>query len=237
MEQLFSTAKRVIRMVPKKKGERVRDLDPDKSGLFQIIYADPPWTYRDKVFDPAKKTAHSWAERYYETMRVEEICDLQPQRIADRDCLLFIWVTGPCLDSAFEVISAWGFKYATIAFVWDKQRVNVGHYTMSSTEMCLVAKRGRIPKPRGARNVRQLLSKKASAHSAKPNEVRLRIEEMFPLQRKIELFARGEPAEGWFAWGNEVTEHERQDQVQDAERDSEGTEQGHKAELWSRSVR
>ena len=40
-------------------------------------------------------------------------------------------------------------------------------------------------------------------HSAKPAEVRKRIEEMFPEQNKIELFAREAP-EGWDVHGNEV---------------------------------
>ena len=132
-----------------------------------------------------------------------DIFALPLRDIAADDCLLFLWATGPNLDAAFGAIESWGFKHATIAFVWEKQRVNVGHYTMSSTELCLVAKRGRIPKPRGARNVRQFLSQKAAGHSEKPDEIAQRIEQMFPEQRKIELFAR-RPRPGWTVWGNEV---------------------------------
>jgi len=40
-------------------------------------------------------------------------------------------------------------------------------------------------------------------HSDKPNEIRTRIETMFPTQNKIELFAR-QKTEGWDVWGNEV---------------------------------
>ena len=74
---------------------------------------------------------------------------------------------------------------------------------MSQCELCLVFKHGKIPAPRGARNVRQLVSEPRGRHSAKPEEVRRRIEAMFPTQRKIELFARA-PATGWTAWGLEV---------------------------------
>ena len=42
-------------------------------------------------------------------------------------------------------------------------------------------------------------------HSKKPNEVRTRIDKMFPTQNKIELFAR-ERFDGWDAWGNEIKE-------------------------------
>ena len=40
-------------------------------------------------------------------------------------------------------------------------------------------------------------------HSAKPEEVRKRIEEMFPTQNKIELFART-VVDGWDCHGDEV---------------------------------
>jgi N6-adenosine-specific RNA methylase IME4 len=100
-------------------------------------------------------------------------------------------------------MKAWGFAYKTIAFVWDKQKVNPGYYTMSQCEICLVGKKGTIPAPRGTRNERQFLSEMRGRHSTKPDEIRKRIERMFPTQKKIELFAR-ETVEGWDAWGNEV---------------------------------
>lgn len=74
---------------------------------------------------------------------------------------------------------------------------------MSQCELCLIGKRGRIPTPRGARNVRQFVSSMRGRHSQKPDEVRRRIEEMFPTQRKLEMFARV-AALGWDVWGNEV---------------------------------
>lgn len=62
-------------------------------------------------------------------------------------------------------------------------------------------KRGRIPQPRGARNVRQFVSEQRGAHSAKPPEVRDRIAAMFPEKSKIELFARVAAGNGWAVWG------------------------------------
>ena len=137
-------------------------------------------------------------------MKTEDICAIDVESIAMKDCLLFLWATSPTLPVAFDVIKAWGFRYATVAFVWDKKNINPGYYTLSQCEICLVAKKGKIPQPRGARNVRQFLSEKRTAHSAKPEEVRRRIELMFPDQRKIELFHRGPPATGWTCWGNET---------------------------------
>lgn len=57
--------------------------------------------------------------------------------------------------------------------------------------------------PCGARNEHQLVRAKRGPHSAKPEEVRYRIERMFPEQPKIELFARREVA-GWAVWGLDV---------------------------------
>ena len=73
---------------------------------------------------------------------------------------------------------------------------------MSQCELCLVFKRGKIPEPRGARNVKQYVEAERGRHSTKPEEVRRRISDMFPTQKKIELFARVS-AEGWEAWGLE----------------------------------
>ena len=89
--------------------------------------------------------------------------------------------------------------------------MNPGFYTMSQCELCLVFKRGKIPSPRGARNVRQLVTARREAHSKKPDEVRRRIERMFPRLRKIELFARerderGPTEGGWETWGFEAQE-------------------------------
>ena len=67
----------------------------------------------------------------------------------------------------------------------------------------MTGKKGKIPTPRGARNIKQFLAEKRTRHSAKPNEIRNRIFQMFPTQNKIELFAR-ENHEGWDVWGNEV---------------------------------
>lgn len=169
---------------------------------YDIIYADPPWEYRCK--EPADgNPMRTGAHMHYPTMSEDELKLLKVQDLAANDCLLFMWTTGPKLDVAFDVGFGWGFKYATVGFVWDKRRVNAGYYTMSQCEFCLIFKRGRIPKPRGARNVRQFASIDRGSHSVKPAEVRDRIDEMFPHHSKIELFAR-QRFPGWDAWGNEV---------------------------------
>jgi N6-adenosine-specific RNA methylase IME4 len=178
---------------------------------FHIIYADPPWHYNGKLqFDkssmPAKNVDYrrpifiSSACFKYPTLKLSELMDIPIQEIAKDDCLLFMWTSNPHLAQALELGAAWGFEYRTVAFVWDKMNHNPGKYTLSNCELCLLFKRGRIPQPRGARNIQQLVRSPRREHSEKPIEVAHAIEKMFPTQERIELFARRK-VKGWAAWG------------------------------------
>ena len=187
---------------------------PEKK--YDIIYADPPWDYGGKLqfdkssksvdkIDPGKKIFISSANFKYPTVKTKDLMKIPVHEIAKDDCLLFMWVTNPHLAQGIELGKAWGFEYKTVAFVWDKMVHNPGQYTMSYCELCLVFKRGRIPKPRGARNIKQLLSSPRGKHSQKPLEVLYNIEKMFPTQDRIELFARHKP-KNWDVWGLDVRE-------------------------------
>lgn len=170
---------------------------------YEIIYADPPWDYAGQTQHGGKGNPDSGgAIAHYPTMTVKQMIDTI-QVPAAENSLLFMWTSSPHLDQAIDLGKGWGFKFATVAFVWDKQRVNPGFYTMSQCELCLVFKRGKIPTPRGARNIRQLVSELRREHSRKPDEVRTRIEQMFPTQTKLEMFART-TSPGWAVWGNET---------------------------------
>lgn len=187
---------------------------PEKK--YSIIYADPPWDYNGKMqFDKSSKSVDkinlekkifiSAANFKYPTVKTEILKKIPIYDIAENDCLLFMWVTNPHLKQGLELAASWGFDYRTVAFVWDKMVHNPGQYTLSYCELCLVFKRGRIPKPRGARNVSQLVREPRGRHSEKPTEVQKRIEAMFPAQKKIELFARRKP-DNWDVWGLDVRE-------------------------------
>ena len=175
---------------------------------YNIIYADPPWEYKQKQinfqhYDEGKKYINSVNE-HYPTMTKKELFDMKNviQNIADKDYLLFMWATCPNLDVALDLGREWGFEFKTVAFVWDKQRTNYGFYTLSQCELCLVFKKGKIPKKQ-ANNIKQFLSEYVGKHSKKPEEIRYRIDKMFNIYPRIELFAR-QHIEGWDCWGNEV---------------------------------
>ena len=171
---------------------------------YSVIYADPPWQHRSVMVNPfRKRLSPSSAKNHYSTLALDDLKALPVENLAADDALLFMWVTTSMLEEGLALGKAWGFKYKQSAFVWDKQRTNPGYYTMTQCELCLVFKCGRIPKPRGKRNILQFLSVKRGNHSVKPYEARDRITEMFPHHEKIELFAR-ERFDGWDAWGNEV---------------------------------
>jgi len=171
---------------------------------YQIIYADPPWEYDSSRSIKIKSCLSGDNQYHYPYMPIEQICALPIKRIIDIDSsLLFLWVTSPKLNLAFQVIESWGFNYSTVAFVWEKIKISPGYYTLSSIEFCLVSRCGNIPQPRGRRNVRQFFQEERTEHSKKPDGIRNLITEMFPTQRKVELFAR-ERIKGWDVWGNEI---------------------------------
>lgn len=204
-----------VKAKEKTKVNPLNDLYPPlPNKKYQVIYADPPWDYGGKMqYD--KSTIKSENEGFerdifissasfkYPTVKLNHLKELDVNSIAADDCLLFLWTTGPQLANSIELGEAWGFEYKTVAFVWDKMIHNPGRYTLSQTEFCLVFKKGKIPTPRGARNVRQLLSKPRGEHSVKPLEVIDGITKMFPEQDKIELFARNNFV-GWDNWGLEI---------------------------------
>lgn len=180
---------------------KLEDLKNNKK--YEIIYCDPPWDYKGQVQTGKGGVDSGSAQKHYPCMKLRELKKLPVSSLTTDDALLFMWVTNPHLDQGIELLKSWGFKYATVAFVWDKQRVNPGFYTMSQCELCLVGKKGKIPQPRGARNMRQLVSEMRTKHSTKPAAVRTRIDLMFPTQSKVELFAR-QAAAGWDRWGFEA---------------------------------
>ena len=181
---------------------------PDKR--YSILYVDPPWSYQGCHLGTGSPVVVP-----YSVMTVDELKALPVPEICETDCLLFMWAVSPLLPEAIEVGKAWGFEYKTVAFVWNKKATTIGYYTLSQVEICLVFKRkgGKIPHPRGRRNVRQFLSCKRGEHSRKPLEIKQRIGEMFPSQSKIELFARPDWIDrqmsvDWDFWGDEVEKRE-----------------------------
>ena len=172
-------------------------------GKYQIIYADPPWSYKDRATAGNRGAAFK-----YSVAETDLICRLPVASISDENSALFMWATMPMLPDALRVISAWGFRYKTAAFVWVKKNkkadtdfFGMGNWTRANAELCLLGVKGK-PK-RVSASVRQVIQSPVLRHSEKPAEIRERIVELMGDLPRIELFARV-VSDGWHVWGNEV---------------------------------
>ena len=180
------------------------DLPTDKK--YNIIYADPAWSYRDKRDKHARLCGG--ATVHYKTMSLEDIKNLPVNDITDTNCMLFLWTTFPNLREGLETINAWGFKYKTLGFSWIKTNkkngkpfFGIGYYTKSNCECCLIGVKG---KPIVVSNyMSSVVMSPRGEHSQKPDIIRDKIVELCGDIPRIELFAR-KRSEGWDSWGNET---------------------------------
>ena len=177
-----------------------------KRRRYGVIYADPPWHFRNWS---AKGTGRN-AISHYDCLDFKALSALPISDLAADDCVLFLWATDPLLPRALELIAAWGFEYKTVGFYWIKLNTaakhdadfftGLGYWTRANPEQCLLATRGKPP--RKAKDVRRLMVGRRREHSRKPDEIRERIERLVA-GPYLELFAR-ETKPGWDCWGDQV---------------------------------
>lgn len=179
---------------------------------YDIIYADPPWSYyNDLTVDPNCTTVKGMRRPPYPVMSINDICNIPVKNITAENAILFIWTTdyhlGRCIN---EVIPAWGFEYKTIGFVWAKKNKQgkqvsfMGAYTKKSgCELCLIATKGKdAHKLVENHSINSFIEYPRQEHSKKPDIIRTSIEQLTGTRNRIELFAR-DNFEGWDNWGND----------------------------------
>ena len=105
---------------------------------YNIIYADPPWSYNDKLGGRSDMGATP-----YPQMSQDELNALPIPQLVKKDSILFMWATMPKLQEVLDTIKAWGFKYKTCAFCWVKQNPSgvgiysgLGHWVNGNAELC-----------------------------------------------------------------------------------------------------
>ena len=93
----------------------LKDLYPSlPNKKYQIIYADPPWDYGGKMqYDKSSiKTVNVGFEKNifissatfkYPTVKLNDLKKLNVNSIADDNCLLFMWTTGPQFANSIEL--------------------------------------------------------------------------------------------------------------------------------------
>ena len=170
---------------------------------YKIIYADPPWSYKDKAL-----AGNRGAGCKYDVMDSADISKINVGGVADNDCVLFMWVTMPKLNECFALIKAWGFEYKTVAFTWVKLNklsgtpfMGMGRWTRANAEVCLLATKGKPKRISAA--IHSVVMTPIEAHSKKPDEVKKRIVALMGDLPRLEMFAR-QKTEGWDVFGNEV---------------------------------
>lgn len=174
------------------------------SGQYKLIYADPPWQYRDKANDGSRGAEHK-----YPVMNLRDLCRLPVDQLADDSCLLAMWWVPPMPEEALAVVKAWGFRLMTMkGFTWHKTNkkqggsaMGMGHMTRGNTEDMLFAVKGKLPARMDASIIQHVTSPRL-AHSEKPDVFRQKLVQLLGDVPRIELFAR-QSKEGWHTWGNE----------------------------------
>jgi N6-adenosine-specific RNA methylase IME4 len=196
-------------------------MNPLPARKYKLLYVDPPWAFRTygnkKGQVPQRKAA-----QHYSVMSIDELKALPIDTVADKDCVLLMWIVDAHLKEALALAEAWGFTYKTLAFHWFKTRISLGHWTRkdsefcygftrgdvdmetlteeSTAESCLLFSRGK-PKRQSAA-VRQTIVAPRREHSRKPDEAYALIEQLVP-GPYLEIFARTD-REGWDSWGNQT---------------------------------
>jgi N6-adenosine-specific RNA methylase IME4 len=172
---------------------------------YALVYADPPWTFEtfSEKGDDRSPTNH------YPTMNDDLIANIEVEglrvgQLAARDSVCLLWCTSANLERALAVLRVWGFTYKS-HLVWDKVVPGTGYVFRNQHEVLLYGAKGRPPAPVAVMS--SVLTKKKTAHSEKPAEVRALLESMYPHFNKdsrLEMFYRGGPIEGWSTWGLEA---------------------------------
>lgn len=181
-----------LRRLIKREGKifESKELPDDK---FNVIYCDPPWQYSNSGFEMS-------AEENYDTINIDELCDMDIKSISAENCVCFMWVTNPILRDGQRLLKEWGFDYKT-NFAWIKENHTAGFYVFGKHEILMIGVRGSML-PTGEK-FKSVIEGTNLIHSKKPEIVYNIIEKMYPGCKYIELFARNE-REGWKVWGNEI---------------------------------
>jgi N6-adenosine-specific RNA methylase IME4 len=168
---------------------------------YRTIVADPPW----RVNNPSgwgKGTSAGSRWLPYSTMTVPEICALPVENVAEDVAHLYLWTVNRHIESAYEVVRAWGFKPSTL-LTWTKSPhgPGPGGHFVQTTEFVLFARRGVEGRNPSRRIETTWWHWPRGKHSEKPDAFLDVVEEVSP-GPYLELFARRARI-GWDAWGDE----------------------------------
>jgi len=187
-----------------------------------IICADPPWGFKDRL--TMSKTKRG-AEANYNTMSTDSIKKIPIWDICEDDALLALWVPSSLLQDGLDVMSAWGFQQKQ-TWIWVKTKKEplkdiiksiknsntidlntclaffMGRYFRACHELCLIGIKGKIHSQLKDMSQRSVALDSSKKHSEKTEILQERLELMFPIGNKVELFGR-RARDGWVVLGNQ----------------------------------
>ena len=175
--------------------------------LYDVVLSDPPWSYH------GQQDKWGAAAKFYTTQSEQDLVTIARPPLTPTG-VLFMWATGPKLDTAIRLIDAWNLAYRGMAFVWIKTSKDGVPWKARGvrpsivkplTEFVLAASpvaKGR-PMPLASEAVVQTVFAPVGEHSVKPEAVAERIEQLYPDAQKLEMFARSQRP-GWDVTGWEA---------------------------------
>lgn len=179
---------------------------------YDLVMIDPPWhftLYSDKGEGKS-------AQAQYRTMDLAAIKRLRLRELLRPNAVVLLWATSPLLDRAFEVMAAWGVRYAT-SLVWvkstkhDKEAFGTGYRARCAHEPILL---GIVGEPDTSRRHRSTIRGQIREHSRKPEAAYAWAESYItrpakgdPI-RRADVFSR-QSRPGWDSWGNESTKFDQ----------------------------
>ena len=200
INQAFNQMKRAEKLAKREEArqqnaEKVQTLSNplEAQGLFQTIVIDPAWDYSEE----GDNDQFGRGRPDYCLMPIEEIEALPIEKISDKNCHLYIWVTNRSLPKSFHLMDKWNFRYVT-CLTWIKPHYGVGNYFRGQTEHILFGVKGSQPLKRHDVGT-WFEAPRGERHSAKPDEFYSLVESC-SYAPYIDIFGRRE-REGWSVWG------------------------------------
>ena len=194
--------------------------------MFNLIVADPPWSFDDTLKKMKAKTKRSAASQY-NLMSHAEVASIDVKSVTDPSwCVCVLWVPSTLVSHGLDVLASWGFSFKQ-TFVWVKIKNDVtktakkslkdtenidpnellafgmGRLFRATHEIALVGTSGKPYDNLQDRSQRSVMLEVNTSHSSKPETLQDRLEKMFPTAKKLEMFAR-RTRQGWTCLGNEI---------------------------------
>ena len=181
-------------------------------GLYNIIYADPPWR-QSKGGKKSVRPKSSGGKLEYQVITLDEIKNhlYLATKLTSEDSVLFLWTIDKYLFDAENMASELGYKLHA-RMIWNKVTGIPAAFTIRyGHEYLLYMYKGKLtPVSKDERGkIHSVFTEQVKRHSQKPEVAYQIIERLYPNKHKLEMYARPisgmfPKRDGWDVWGNEV---------------------------------